>query len=195
MSGLGASRGSRAGRGERGATLLVALTMLVLVSLLGLSAYRASSITARATGNLEARSEAADSAQNAIELTLSSGLFVADPAAVAATPIEIDVDANGVTDYVARLDPQPRCFRVRIIPQAQLDPDRPDDIPCYASAAPASSGVVFAGAPAAGGASLCAQTEWNIRSVVTDPASGAAAQINQGASVRASAIEAANFCL
>ncbi|HEX2539949.1 MAG TPA: PilX N-terminal domain-containing pilus assembly protein [Caldimonas sp.] len=182
---LGAAR-------QRGVTLIVALVMLLAMALLAVWAYNGSTGNLRIVGNTQVRQEAFAAAQAAIETTISSSLFVQDAAAVAASPIPVDVHGNGTAAYTARLEPAPLCYRVRPVGSAELDPTVPTDLPCMMSQAP--NGIESELPGAAAGASLCSDMEWNIRAVVTDAPSGTSVAANQGVAVRGFVTDAATGC-
>jgi hypothetical protein len=84
-------------RAQRGATLVVGLIMLVLVTLMVTSAFMMSTGNLKAVGNMQFRNEAVAAANRAIELVLSSP-FTDVPTA---EMIEVDIDGDGDPDYEA----------------------------------------------------------------------------------------------
>ena len=151
-------------RAQRGATLIIALIMLVALAMLSAWAFNGSQMNMRVVGNSQARQEAVSAAQAAVELTISTPAFSVDPVAVAASPIPIDIDGDATSDYAVRLSPAP------------------------------TPGIETAGATPTTGDSLCADSEWNVRAVVTDPRSNANAAINQGVAIRSLSTDTANAC-
>ena len=187
---------SRAHRrhGERGATLIVALIMLVALAMLSLWSFNAGTMNLRVVGNSQARQEVVAAAQAATELTLSTPLFTQDPLAVAAGPVPIDIDGDTVADYAARLTPAPTCYRVRVLKVNELDPSSAGDRACLGSSMAQNPGIEIAGAAPSIGDSLCADSEWNLRTVVTDQSSRATAAVNQGIAVRSLTTDTASAC-
>jgi hypothetical protein len=185
---------SSSGRGgrERGVTLIVALVMLLAMALLAVWAYNGSTGNLRIVGNTQVRQEAFAAAQAAIEWTISSPLFVQEPAAVAASPIPVDVHGNGTPSYAALLQPAPTCYRVRPVSASELNPSAATDLPCLLSQAP--NGIESELPGPAAGASLCSDMEWNIRAVVNDAPSGTSVAANQGVAVRGFVTDAATGC-
>jgi heme exporter protein D len=181
-------------RGQRGATLIVALIMLVALALLAVSAVNTSTTNLRVVGNTQSRQEALAAAQAAVELTISTPLFITSAAAVAAAPIPVDVDGNGAADYEARLSPKPACYRVRVLKINELDPNSSADLACLGSGAAHTAGIEVAGAAPVTGDSLCADSDWNIRAVVADARSSASVAVNQGISVRSLSTDTDNAC-
>jgi type IV pilus assembly PilX-like protein len=179
---------------QRGATLIIALIMLVALAMLSAWAFNGSQMNMRVVGNSQARQEVVGAAQAAIELTISSQLFAADPAAVAASAIPIDVDGDALPDYQVQLSPPPSCYRVRVLKVNELDPGNAGDRACLGSSGSPNPGIETAGSTPPTGDSLCADSEWNLRAVVTDPRSNANAAVNQGVAIRSLSTDAANAC-
>ena len=181
-------------RGQRGATLIVALIMLVALAMLSLWSFNTGTMNLRVVGNSQARQEVVAAAPAATELTLSSPLFTQDPLAVSAGPIPIDIDGDAVPDYQAQLSPAPSCDRVRVLKVNELDPASEGDRACLGSSMAQNPGIETAGAAPSIGDSLCADSEWNLRAVVTDARSNATAAVNQGVAVRTLTTDTASSC-
>ncbi|MBW8830081.1 MAG: pilus assembly PilX N-terminal domain-containing protein [Burkholderiales bacterium] len=185
---------SHCGFHHRGITLILSLIMLAALAMLAMSAVNTSMSNMRIVGNTQARHEVLSAAQAAVELTISSPLFVQQSAAVAAAPIPVDVDGDGVADYSARLSPAPACYRVGVLKVTELDPASPDDIKCLGSSSVQNSGIEVQGSALPTGDSLCADSQWNVRAVVTDSRRNASVAVNQGIAVRSLSTDTANAC-
>jgi len=181
-------------RGQRGATLIVALIMLVALAMLSLWSFNSGTMNLRVVGNSQARQEVVAAAQAATEMTLSTPLFTQDPLAVSAGAIPIDIDGDTLPDYQAQLSPAPSCYRVRVLKVNELDPASEGDRACLGSSTAQNPGIEIAGAASSTGDSLCADSEWNVRAVVTDARSHATAAVNQGVAVRALTTDTASAC-
>lgn len=181
-------------RAQRGATLIVALILLTAMALLSVWAFNAGSTDLRVVGNSQSRQEVVSAAQAAIEQTISSPLFVQQPAAVASAPIPVDIDNSGQADLTATLQPAPACYRIRVVKVNELDPSASNDLPCLGSSSAQNPGVETAGSTPNTGDSLCADSDWNLRAVVTDPRTQATAAVNQGVAVRSLVTDATNSC-
>ena len=179
---------------QRGATLIVALIMLVALAMLSVWAFNAGTMNMRVVGNSQARQEAIAAAQAATELTLSTPLFTQDPLAVAAGAIPIDVDGDAVPDYSAQLTPAPSCYRVRVLKVNELDPSSAGDRACLGSSTAQNPGIETAGVAPVAGDSLCADSDWNLRAVVSDARTHATAAVNQGIAVRSLTTDTASAC-
>jgi len=175
-------------RRQGGATLVIAMVMMVALAMLAVWGYNASTMNARAVANTNARQEAFSAAQAALEATISSAQFIENPVAVAANPVPLDLDGDGVADATAHANPPPSCSRVRPVSATELDPTVSFDAVCFLSQRP--SGIE----PMSPGVSLCADSEWNVRATVTEASSGASVAVNQGVALRSLATDAMNAC-
>lgn len=179
---------------QRGATLVVALIFLVLMSLFAIHAFLGSSTNLRIVGNMQARSEAEAAAQVAIEQVISNPGFAQNPAQSASVPITVD---NGSASYTVRITPQPACYRVRIVKNSELDAAKAPDVSCMRSGTVSMPGVIQP-TTALGGQladnSVCSDTEWDIRAEVTDSRTGTSVAVHQGVSIRMVESDAINFC-
>lgn len=144
-------------RRERGAVLIIALIVIVLISLTVVSAYNLSTSDLKSVGNVQYRNEAVTAANAAIE-TVVSGSFLG--ALNTSGDRNIDLDKDGTTDYKAKVY-IPQCpLRVRMVSQ---------DLP---------SGYEFGD-----GTSTVAGTyiaDYELKAVVEDSATGARTTIRQG---------------
>ena len=159
---------------ESGATLVVAMIMLVLLTLFVLAAINMTSINFRVMGNEQARNESIAAAQQGIEQVASSN-FTVNPQPVA---VNVDINGDGTTDYVANVA-KPVCMNSIPIKTTELSVTDPNDIACFASSA-------TPGGPPTGstGNSLCNNTQWDVKSTVTDNRTGSAVNLHQGLGVR-----------
>lgn len=94
---------------QRGITLFVGLIMLVLITLMVTSAFTLSTSNLKSVGNMQAKDESIAAANQAIEQILSSPFTTAP----AAEEINVDINNDGVTDYVASIA-IPICVRASI---------------------------------------------------------------------------------
>jgi type II secretory pathway pseudopilin PulG len=146
---------------QRGATLIVGLIMLAVITLLVTSAFTLSGTNLKAVGNMQFRDEATAAANVAIERVLS-GFISAPPTA---QTVQVDLNNDGTNDYSVAISPS--CITSSIVG----DP----------------SGVGQKGSVELGPALSVGEggfvgflTVWNIRASVTDPISGASVTVHQG---------------
>ena len=184
---------------QRGATLVVALILLVLVALLGLGAFQTSLTDQKTSGNVQARNEALNAAQEAIEMAISTRQFAADPANALTTPCAgeantfcTDYDGDGTPEYRTRLTPAPACVTMKVIKVAELDLAASEDLGCAVGQAQ-QFGV--AGSAASAGDSLCASTVWQVTAESTAVGGAAKVTVSQGVGMRIGTDEMSGACL
>ena len=183
---------------EQGATLVIALIILVLLALLGIGAYQTSITDQKASGNVQARTEALNAAQEAIETAISSRQFVVDPSNALTTPCEApntyctDYDRDGTPEYRTRLMPAPTCVTMKVIKVVELDLSASEDLGC---AVGQSQTFGVAGAAGSAGDSLCASTVWQVTAEASAVNGGAKVTVSQGVGLRVATDEMSGACL
>ena len=170
-------------KGQGGATLLVSLIMLVVLTLFAISALNLSSTNLNIVGNMQARMEAQAAGQQAIEQVMSSAANFLIPAA---QNIAVDINNDGTTDFTANVD-KPNCFSSKPLNNADLIPAPPAKISakdqvCISSAQDPGTGVFIANVPSA--PSWCFDQKWEIAATVSDARTGAQVRQHQGAALR-----------
>lgn len=161
---------------QRGATLIVALVMLVVLTLLVISAIRSSNTNLRIAGNMQMEGEASSAAQQAIEQVIS-GNFTTVPASSV-----VAVSIGGAT-YTANVA-VPSCTGSVALANASLNMSDPNDIPCFSSSTTSNTGIIFASATsAATSQSWCFQQQWDVGSTATG-STGVNVETHQGVSLR-----------
>jgi Tfp pilus assembly protein PilX len=143
-------------RRQQGAALVISLIMLVLITLLVITALNLGSANFRAVSNTQFRDEAIAAANAAIQLRLS-GTFVDLPAT---TTSPVDINDDGVDDYVVQVTPT--CISAEVAETAD---------PSSASLPPAMS------------LASTWNTVWDIAAAVNDAATGASVIVHAGARV------------
>lgn len=171
---------------QRGATLVVAMIMLVMLTLFALSAMNASNTSLKIASNTQTRAEAIAAVQGEIDKVMSVD-FTRNPASVAGNKA-IDINNDGAVDYNVVVA-TPVCISSITIKKdsGELNILNPSDAACFGSSVAGASGVVVGGvggAGAAGGDSLCSNSQWDLNASATDPISGASVSIHQGSGVR-----------
>ncbi len=169
-------------RRQGGMTLLVAMIILMMITLLAVSAYRVSNTNLKVVGAMQGRQESQAAAQSVIEQILSSLQFTRAPAAVAAAHWGIDINGDGTEDYDVKVLPQPRCIRTAPV-VIGLTP-KPEDYPCIGSAVLGKAHM----------SSYCADTIWEITATTTDKMTAANTTVRQGVSVRVGVDDASSSC-
>jgi Tfp pilus assembly protein PilX len=164
-----------------GQTLIVALVMLVVLTLLVVSAIRAGNTNLRIVGNMQLQEEVSAAARQATEQVMGAN-FTANPAPQA---IDVDINLDGSADYTASVNPI--CTGSIAITNADLDPGLEADLPCVSSGAAQQTGLMVSGVAATatlGGQSWCYLQQWELQAAVNDSNTGATATTVQGVALR-----------
>ncbi|TFW09383.1 hypothetical protein E4K72_06315 [Oxalobacteraceae bacterium OM1] len=149
---------------QRGATLVVGLILLAVITLTVTAAFTMSGTNLKSVGNMQFRNEAVAAANMAIEQVLSS------PFTTTASTDEISVDINndGTYDYTVAVD-RPACVRASAISTTSSGGNG------------SSTELGIAATP------TYWYTIWDITATVKDPSSGTSVVVHQG--VRASPMD------
>lgn len=179
---------------QAGATLVVTLIFLLVMSLLAMSVFLMATTQLRIVGHQQSRQEALAAAQLALEQVLSAPGFASQPARAVSSPVLVDLAG---TAYRVDLTPAPTCLRVRTVKNSELDPTLPQDRACIRTGSLDMPGLVLASDLATGqmaDPSLCAQTDWHLRAQVADPRTGTTIAVHQGIALRVLESEASLLC-
>lgn len=187
---------------QRGVTLLVGLIMLVLMTMVAITAFNLGMGNTQIVSNMQNRSDNYSAAQAALDEVISNDRFFSNPSGVflepcsAQTPNTKCYSVNGgTTDDIAVTvkssndDSGPACIKARVIPTAQLDLGKEDDLGCSVGQA-----QTFGVAGAASGNSLCADSLWDIQAEAVDNVTGARVVSSVGVAVRVSADNIGSSC-
>lgn len=166
---------------QSGVTLVMSLIMLIVLTLLVVSAIRFSNINLRLAGNAQTQAESAAAAQVAIDQVLTAALSGNSLSAMAAASATISTGGASYTVAVSK----PACNMTQNIDTSTLDPSIPADRPCFGLGA--NDQLVDATIKLTTGPSACKNQMWDIGASVGDGASGSQVTILQGASLRVGA--------
>lgn len=181
---------------QRGVTLIMALVMLILLTLLALTSFNLGKANMAIISNMQQRDEAIAAAQEVIEETISSPRFITSPGDAIGQPCNgdsntrcIDTSGDDVSDVTVLLSPAPNCVKAQSIKVSALDVSRSDDAGC-------SLGQTqnFGVSGSVTGDSLCADSVWDIHAIATDAVSAARVEVTQGVSVRVANDDIATSC-
>lgn len=186
----------RAG-GQQGLALFFSLIMLLLVTLVSVTAFRIGGNQAVVVANAQHRNEGIDAAQEAISLVLNSANFTHNPqSAIPAGNCDgsannwcVDSNGDGTNDFTVSLNPLPTCITALFILQSQLDFSQSNDLAC-ATGTQQNFGV----AGSTSGNSLCANSLWEVSAQAVDTATATTVAVTQGARVRIAAVDMTNSC-
>lgn len=183
---------------ERGVTLVIGLIMLVLLTLMAVAAFQMGTSQTAIVSNAQHRGEATDAAQQAINTVLNSSNFMINPAAAipnsncaagGANSLCVDVNGDGTPDVTVTLSPQPTCVSGAPINSSTLDFTSANDLACAGG-----SQQNFGVQGATSGASLCANSNWEITAAANDAATKTNVTVVQGVAARVAATDLANNC-
>lgn len=191
-------------RRQRGATLIVTLIMLVVITLFAVSAFNSSNINMKVVGNMQQQGEAMRASQRAIEETVSHTDFYNTPANAIPNPcgnapntLCTDLNGDGVFELQTTLTPNPACTQGRIIKTSELRITQSrDDLACIQAQQQGTFAV--AGATPTGD-SICAKTVWDITAQTLDynqtaSTSTTNALLTMGVQLRVPAVNLASAC-
>lgn len=174
-------------RRQRGATLIVSLIMLVLITLLAVSSFSLGKGNVQIVGNMQQRNQAFAAAQLAVATTISSTQFAATPTNAIPVPCNgvnntvcVDVNGDGTNDISVLVTPT--CDSIQPIPVTQLNFNNPNDAGCLVGAS-----QDFGVTGAANNNSMCSNSVWDIQASATDLLTGANYVVDQGVGVRVAA--------
>ena len=139
---------------QRGATLIVGLIMIVLITLIVINAFNLSSSNLKSVGNMQVREEAVAAANQAVEQLVSSSFTNA----IGSQTFTVDINKDGANDYSVAIA-VPVCIRAAV------------------ATAEALGDLDF------GSTGSNWYTDWDIDATVTDAATGAAVRVRQGVRV------------
>lgn len=170
-------------RRQRGATLIVSMIMLVLITLLAVSSFSLGKGSVQIVGNMQQRNQGFAAAQQAIATTISSTQFTATPTNALPVPCTVantfcaSVNGSGGNDIVVIVNPA--CDSIQPIPVTQLNYANPNDAGCLLG-----SSQNFGVTGAANNNSMCSNSVWDVQASATDAVTGANYVVDQGVAVR-----------
>jgi len=166
---------------QSGMTLFVAMIILVMITLLVTSAFKVSNTNLKIVSGMQGRQEAIAASQAAIEQTISSADFTVTPTTTASTPIDIDINNDGVDDYTVTML-LPVCKRTA--PVVLSNPPTKVQLDCAGSSR-------FPGAMTP---TWCSNTVWELSATTTDKLTAASTTVRQGVGMTVEITSAKTTC-
>lgn len=166
---------------QSGLTLVVSLIMLIVLTLLVVSAIRFGNINLKITGNAQTQAEAAAAAQVAIEQVVQYAIGGTNLSAMNATTTTVSTGGKSYAVAVTK----PNCNLTQNVDATTLDPANANDRACFGQTdrdALVTSGNTLTTSPAA-----CKSQMWDLKASVGDASSGAQVTVLQGVALRVSA--------
>ena len=169
-------------RHQRGATLIVSLIMLVLITLLAVSSFSLGKGNVQIVGNMQQRNQMFAAAQQAVATAISNRQFTLTPTNFIPTPcmgvnntICVGVNGDGGQDISVLVTPTCDSIVPITVTQALNDPTLTN---CVIGAGQNTGQV-----GATNGNSMCSHSVWEVQASATDLVTGANAVTNQGVGV------------
>lgn len=171
---------------QHGMTLVVSLIMLVVITLLVVSAIRFGIINLQIAGNMQSRTEATSAASVAVEQVFQQ---VIDPDAkietIAAQNITVNTGGASYTIKVAK----PACIFSKPILNSELNPSVATDKPCFEGAD--ADKIVTSDNKLTSAPSACNDQQWDVVGRIATGDAGNSAGVDttvvQGVALRVSA--------
>lgn len=183
-------------RRQRGNSLVVALIILGMITLLAITNFRISDSSLTVTGNMQQQEAVMSAANGVIQEAISTVRMIQNPTQIFTAPCGgvnntrcVDLNADGVNDVTVQLTPAPTCIQAQVIPVNSLDVSDEEDRPCMQGVAQTFG---IAGAPSAD--SLCANTLFEINAVANDAVTAASVTLTEGVAVRATTDDVDTAC-
>lgn len=167
---------------QKGATLVVSMIMLMVLTVLVVYSIRSGNTNLRIAGNMQRQAEALTATQQVIEQVIEQIKTVDNMALIPAQ--NVAVTNAGATYSVATnsLGTAGACILQVNVSNAELNPSNPDDVTCFESQdtdrAITSSGTMSTTL------SACKQQHWEIQASVNDTVSGTQLTQVQGITIR-----------
>jgi hypothetical protein len=153
---------------ERGATLIIGLILLVLISLIVVNAVTLSSSNLKAVGNMQSRSESVAAANQAIERLISAQFYES----VGTQTFNVDINGDGSDDYAVTVA-QPVCLGWK-----QAAVAAPSDVEMPLTMQYAAE----------------YQTDWDVQANVSDSTTGTSVEVHEGLRKRLSQSQKDTIC-
>ncbi|MFL6674798.1 MAG: hypothetical protein ACJ8LG_16080 [Massilia sp.] len=170
---------------QRGITLVTALILLVLLTLVALTSFNLAKSNLQIVTNMQQRDEATAAAREVIEEAISNTRFMETPGNLLANPCGapnqrcVDTNGDGKDDVKVTIAPAPKCVKAPMIQNTALNLANAEDAGCAMGAS-----QDYGRAGAATGNSSCADSVWEVTAVATDMQTSAQVKVTQGVAMR-----------
>jgi hypothetical protein len=164
---------------QQGATLLVGMIMMVVLTLLVVFSLRSGNTNLRIAGNMQTQSEANAATQQVIEQVIEQIKDTEDLSLIPAQSVPVTMGNVTYTVAVAAMD---KCVMEIPVLNSSLDPMKPNDVPCFET--PDGEKALKPDGTLTTKPSACKTQQWDIEAGVTDGTSGTKVTQVQGISIR-----------
>ena len=164
---------------QQGATLLVAMIMMVVLTLLVVFAIRSGNTNLRIAGNMQTQAEASAATQQVIEKVIEQIKVTENLSLIAGQSIPVSM---GNVTYTVAVAPLTKCLMDIPVLNSTLNPANAKDVACFEGAD--QDNAIKADGTLTTKPSACKTQQWNIEAGVTDGTSGTKVTHVQGISIR-----------
>ena len=168
---------------QQGATLLVGMIMMVVLTLLVVFALRSGNTNLRIVGNVQTQAEATAATQQVIEQVIEQVKVAEDISLIAAQTLPVSVSNVTYTVAVSALN---KCLVEVPVLNSALDSTKANDVACFES--PDEDKALKADGSLTTKSSACKTQQRDIEASVTQGTSGTKVAHVQGISVRVSKV-------
>lgn len=168
---------------QQGATLLVGMIMMVVLTLLVVFAIRSGNTNLRIAGNMQTQAEASAATQQVIEQVIEQIKVTENLSLIAAQSIPVSM---GNVTYTVAVLPLNKCLMDTPVLNSALNPANANDVACFEN--PDADKVILADGRLSSKPSACKTQQWDIEAGVTDATAGAKVTQVQGISIRVPSI-------
>lgn len=181
---------------EQGMTLLMALIMLVVLTLLALSSFNLTQANMQVVTNMQQRDAVTFAARGVLDEVMSSAAFNANAGqtlapqpgcAEGADARCIDSNGDGVSDVTVKVAVAPKCVKAKTVKTSDLNMNDAEEQKCSTQAGPA-------GVEGPKGDSMCADSVWEVQVAAKDNISQAKMTVTQGIGVRVAVDQVLTKC-
>lgn len=164
---------------QQGATLLVAMIMMVVLTLLVVFAIRSGNTNLRIVGNMQTQAETTAATQQVIEQVIEQIKVTDDISLIPAQTLPVSI---GNVTYTVAVTAMTKCLVEIPVLSTDLNPSNANDLPCFES--PDGDKAITADGKVTAKPAACKTQQWDIEAGVTDGTSGAKTTQVQGISIR-----------
>jgi hypothetical protein len=164
---------------QHGATLLIGMVMLVVLTLLVVFSLRSGNTNLRIAGNMQSQIEATAATQQVIEKVIEQIKVTEDLSLIAAQSLPV---VMGNVTYTVAVAAMKKCVMDIPVLNSALDPTKANDMPCFEN--PDVDKAILADGTLSSKPSACKTQQWEIEAGVNDTATGVNTTEVQGISIR-----------
>jgi Tfp pilus assembly protein PilX len=177
---------------QRGVTLFIGLVFLIILTLMGLAAFRVGKSNFMTTANMQQHVESVRAAEQVLDEIISNVAIdlTQDKIFEGSDQRAVDINGDGKADVTVKVAAKPVCKKIETIPVATLDLSNANDLACSTGVDSSSAGI----GGAATGASLCSDVIWEITASAEQAYSSAKVVVVSGIGQRISTNKSATIC-